>query len=254
MLKLTPLSSGSKGNASVLSWPNGHVLIDCGINNKILTKALENINLSPKDLKGIIVTHEHKDHIGGVANVCKKHNLPAFISHGTHKIFKEPYIQVNNFNIHQPFEIDGLIISPFPIPHDARETCAFTFHLQETPHKKMGYLTDCGHITPHIVEVLKSCSVLALEANHCPLMLDDGPYPPALKRRVGGDYGHLSNEQAAELLEQISGNLTHVCLMHLSEKNNSEQRALTTCRQILPENVQLWAAKQDAPTLAIELT
>lgn len=253
MLKLTPLASGSKGNASLLSWKDSHMLIDCGINNKALTAALEKVNLSPSDLEGIVVTHEHADHIGGVRTVCKKHGIPAYLSEGTLKHFDASGLDVVTFDIHEAFEVNDLTLSPFPIPHDARETCAFTFHLNEAPEKRMGYLTDCGHVTPYIVERLKGCSSLALEANHCPDMLREGPYPPSLKLRVGGGYGHLSNGQAADLLERLKDDLSEVCLMHLSEKNNSEAKALEICRSALPEHIKLRAATQNEPAEALVL-
>ena len=244
-ITLTPLASGSKGNLSLLTWnENFHALIDCGLTVKNVKKLLQEQGVEPTQLSAIIVTHEHADHIRGVGPLARKYNLPVYLSAGTQKTYNLEHVAIRTFSIHEPFEIEGLMVCPFPIPHDARETCAFTMHLVDHPTKRMGYLTDCGHITPFVVEKLKGVEVLALEANHCPDMLSVGPYPPSLKQRVGGAYGHLSNQQAADLLKHIHPTLKDIRLMHMSEKNNTIEEALKVCRTQVPEHIPMSVAAQ----------
>lgn len=256
-ITLTPLASGSKGNVSLLTWNEKfHALIDCGLPIRNVKKLLEDQGVDPASLSAIIVTHEHGDHIRGVGPFARRYNLPVYMSAGTQKHHNLEHVFIKNFSIHDDFEIDGLTVSPFPVPHDARETCAFTMHLNDYPEKRMGYLTDCGHITPHIVEKLKGVEVIALEANHCPEMLRVGPYPPSLRQRVGGSYGHLANQQTADLLKHIHPTLKDIRLMHLSEKNNTPEEAIRVCKTELPDHVNISVAAQhnssDTLTLHID--
>ena len=250
MLTLTPLASGSKGNATLLSWNDRyHALIDCGIGIRAIEKKLAEQGLEPTQLCALIVTHEHGDHIAGVGPLARKYNLPVYLSQGTAKVsgktLKLGKAQTHIFCIHTPFSLEGgLTCTPFPVPHDARENCAFTFKLDGLS-EQMGYLTDCGHITPHIITMLQEVSALAIEANHCPEMLRKGPYPAALKQRVGGFYGHLANEQTAELLRVLRDNLKSVRLMHLSEQNNSPKKALDICKASLNDDTEIIAASQE---------
>lgn len=255
-ISLTPLASGSKGNVSLLSWGaerKFHALIDCGLPTRNIKRLLEDVDVDPTSLSAIIITHEHGDHIRGAGPFARKFNLPVYISQGTQKHHNFEHVFVKNFSVHEPFELDGLVISPFPVPHDARETCAFTWHLTNYPEKRMGYLTDCGHVTPHIVEQLKGVEVIALEANHCPDMLREGPYPPSLKQRVGGSYGHLANHQTADLLKHIHPTLKDIRLMHLSEKNNTAEEAIRVCKEVLPEHVNVSVAAQHTFSERLEL-
>jgi phosphoribosyl 1,2-cyclic phosphodiesterase len=254
LIKMTPLASGSKGNATLLSWgENNHALIDCGIRIKPMEEALKKQGIEASDLDAIIVTHEHGDHISGVSPFSRKHGTPIFMSRGTSKKADHKGVVITTFNIHESFAICGLQVNPFPVPHDARETCAFTFNLENMPEKRIGYLTDCGHITPHVKEMLSGISVLALEANHCPDMLHGGPYPQSLKARVGGMYGHLSNQQTASLLRYLKEDLVEVRLMHISENNNSPERALEICKEALHPHTNIIAARQDAAVDALIL-
>lgn len=256
-ITLTPLASGSKGNVSLLSWGSErkyHALIDCGLPIRTVKKLLEELDVDPTSLSAIIVTHEHGDHIRGVGPFARRYNLPVYMSAGTQKTHNLDRVFIKNFSIHETFDIEGLILAPFPIPHDARETCAFTLHLKDHPNKRMGYLTDCGHITPHIVEKLTGVEALALEANHCPDMLREGPYPSSLKQRVGGSYGHLANHQTADLLKHIHPSLKDVRLMHLSEKNNTPEEAIRVCKQYLPEHINISVAHQHISSEQLILT
>ncbi len=249
-IRLTPLASGSKGNATLIQWQNNCLLIDCGPNAKTLDARLDDLGLTGADLTAIIVTHEHSDHINGAPVFARRHNLPIYMSRGTYMAASHKFNgqeSIAFFDIHSSFELEGLHIHPFPVPHDARENCAFTFSLEKDADEHLGYLTDCGHITPHIVEALQACTHLALEANHCPKMLQVGPYPAQLKKRVGGDYGHLANEQAAALLQALP-QVEDVRLMHLSEQNNAPEKALEIIRQAADAHVNISVAWQDKPS------
>lgn len=251
---LTPLASGSKGNATLLTWKgNTHALIDCGLRTKMIEKLLAEKGLEPTQLSAIIVTHEHGDHISGVAPLARKYNIPTYMTKGTAKFADLKNVPLRHFNAHTAFDIEGMVFTPFPVPHDARETCAFTFHEVEKPHHKMGYLTDCGHVTPHIEQMLEGVKALAIEANHCRDMLQKGPYPYALKQRVMGKHGHLSNEQTASLLTKLASTLKKVHLMHLSEENNCPKKAKNICLNALNvHNVEMVVATQNNPAPPLE--
>ncbi|MFT7144150.1 MAG: phosphoribosyl 1,2-cyclic phosphodiesterase [bacterium] len=253
-MKLTPLASGSKGNCTLLTWHgNNHALIDCGITTKALEKALESQGIEPTQISAIIVTHEHGDHISGVAPLARKYNIATYMTKGTARFADLKKVPVRYFNLQSTFDIDGLTFTPFPVPHDARETCAFTFHITNEPEHKMGYLTDCGHVTPHIEKMLKGVKALAIEANHCRDMLQAGPYPYSLKKRVMGNQGHLSNEQTAALLKTLAPSLKKVHLMHLSEENNCKEKAKRICLAALNmTNIDMVVATQNNPAPPLE--
>ncbi len=256
-ITLTPLASGSKGNANLLTWGKNqdkHLLIDCGIRIKAIEKTLLMQGLEATQLSAIIVTHAHADHISGVAPLARKYNIPTFMTKGTAKFADLKGVPLAHYGIDQPFELEGLHIHPFTVPHDARETAAFTFHETETPDKKMGYLTDCGHITPHIETMLTGVQALAVEANHCRDMLMNGPYPYSLKKRVSGDLGHLSNEQTAQLLGKLSQALKKVHLLHLSEENNCPIKAKNICFKALNNpQAEMVVAMQNNPAPPLTL-
>ncbi len=182
-------------------------------------KRMQRLGVTPADLDAILVTHEHSDHISGVGRFARRHDIPVWMTPGTHAACPEPSPpQVREVNCHRQFRIGGLDIMPIPVPHDAREPCQYRF---DDGQRRLGILTDTGHVTPHIVECLDGCHVIAVEFNHDVELLRQGPYPPTLKNRVGGRHGHLNNDQAADLLKRVDrSNLQRVVAVHLSEVNN----------------------------------
>jgi len=225
-MRFACLGSGSEGNALVVEAGDTRILLDCGFGLRETVARLGRFGLAPEDLHAIVVTHEHSDHIGGVARLAAKFGLPVWVSHGTHA-FLANLDQVPGdchlFDSHSAFAIGALSIQPFPVPHDAREPAQFVFG---DGRVRLGVLTDTGCSTPHIQAMLSGCEALVLECNHDPAMLANGPYPPSLKRRVAGNYGHLDNAAAAELLRTLdTGRLQHIIAAHLSRKNNTPQLA-----------------------------
>jgi phosphoribosyl 1,2-cyclic phosphodiesterase len=225
-VRFASLGSGSSGNGLVVEAGSTRVLVDCGFSLTETRSRLARVGLVPDDLDAILVTHEHSDHVGGVARLAVKHDLPVWCTHGTLVSWRTqadglPWTEM--IDPHRSFTIGALEIQPFSVPHDAREPVQFVF--SDGDHT-LGVLTDTGHITPHIAATLSGVNALVLECNHDAGMLANGAYPPSLKRRVGGEYGHLENRQAAALLEQmdVSG-LRHVIAAHLSQKNNTPAHA-----------------------------
>ncbi|WP_144393418.1 MBL fold metallo-hydrolase [Pleionea sediminis] len=213
------LGSGSKGNAILIVAGEAKVLVDCGFGIKELIKRLDNKGINVESLSAILVTHEHSDHASGVARVARKFGIPVFLSRGTHLHRScEPIDNVEYLTGESEFSIGELKVLPFTVPHDAREPIQFVFSYQ---NKRLGLITDTGRITSHIVDVLSNTHTLLLEFNHDPVMLRKSKYPAALKQRIAGDYGHLSNQQALSLLEAMDkSQLKRVVAMHLSEENN----------------------------------
>jgi len=219
-MRFASLGSGSRGNATVVSHGNTTLLVDCGFSAKETEKRLQRFELEPGKLSGIVVTHEHADHINGVRVLARKYQLPVYATAGTASHLAADVMSlVEEFSCHEVFSVGDIEVQPFPVPHDAREPSQFVF--SDGQHR-LGLLTDVGMSTPVIEQALSACDALLLEANHDMEMLDSGEYPEHLKYRVSGRLGHLNNIQSAKILENIdTSRLQHIVAMHLSEKNNS---------------------------------
>lgn len=207
-------------------------MVDCGFSCTEVERRLARLERTPADVDAILVTHEHTDHIGGVARLARKHGIPVWATCGTLAAGEDGgFDRANRFSCHRPFAIGALQVRPFPVPHDAREPCQFVF---DDGVARLGILTDIGSLTPHVVRSLDGVDALMLEFNHDIEMLAVGPYPPRLKQRVGGDFGHLNNAQAAELLRRLDrSRLRRLVAAHLSEKNNHPERV----RRVLEETL-----------------
>lgn len=224
-MRFAILGSGSRGNAAVIAAGATRVLLDCGLGLRECEARLQRFGLAAADLDAILVTHEHNDHLGGVSAVARRHALPVWLTAGTLRAWREapPPELLRLFNPHESFAIGDLRIEPYPVPHDAQEPCQYVFG---DGRLRLGVLSDAGSVTPHMREMLNACDSLLIEFNHDPELLAKGPYPPTLKRRVGGSRGHLSNAQAAGLLATIDcTRLQHLVLTHISETNNTPEHA-----------------------------
>jgi phosphoribosyl 1,2-cyclic phosphodiesterase len=226
-LRFASLGSGSRGNGTLVASGNCCLLVDCGFTIKETELRMARLGMSPSNLSAILVTHEHSDHLSGVAPLARKYRLPVYLTPGTLRardIGSLPRIVL--IEGHQPFSVADIQVTPVAVPHDAREPAQFVFR---SCGSSLGLLTDLGTITPHVEAQFGNCDALVLEANHDPSLLAQGPYPPSLKRRVGGAYGHLSNQQAAGFLQRVgSDQLQHLVVAHISEKNNSIELARET--------------------------
>ena len=223
-MRFASLGSGSRGNATLIEAAGTRLLLDCGFAARELEQRLARLEVAPDSLDAILVTHEHQDHIRGVGAVARRYGLPVWLTHGTRRSGRLGEVADTRLlpPDHKPFRIGDIQISPYPVPHDAREPVQFVFQCKGS---RLGVLTDAGMVTPHIVEMLQACNALLLECNHDTQMLVSGPYPPSLQRRVGGQLGHLSNRQAAQLLGSLEhARLEHLVAGHLSERNNCPQR------------------------------
>jgi len=200
-------------------------MIDCGFSIAATEARLARLGRSMDDVDALLVTHEHSDHIGGVARLARRYAVPVWMTPGTWGAAPDRDVPgLNLFNCHAPFEVGDLQVEPLPVPHDAREPCQFVF---SNGDRRLGILTDSGHVTRHMTSVLSGCDALVVECNHDLDMLMRGPYPQAVKRRVAGDRGHLNNAQAAALVEAIDHTrLQHLVAVHISDTNNTRGLAL----------------------------
>lgn len=214
------LGSGSKGNATLVRHQDTLILIDCGFSVKEAEKRLDRLGVSADQLDAVLVTHEHGDHINGVGALVRKYQLPLYITAGTFRSKKMGKIpDLRTISSYQPFSVKSLDITPVAVPHDACEPAQFIIECQG---KRLGILTDLGNISPHVEMHYQECDALILEANHDPVMLASGPYPQSLKQRVGGAWGHLSNQQAARFLQSVNrSKLEHLVVAHISRQNNT---------------------------------
>jgi phosphoribosyl 1,2-cyclic phosphodiesterase len=246
MLRFISLASGSRGNASLVEFGSTLLMIDCGLPCKVLEERLKAVDRQPRDVTAILITHEHTDHAQGVATFSKRHNTPVWMTPGTASAMPS-ITRVHELSCHRPLAIGGIDVQPYPVPHDAREPCQFTF---AAAGRRLGMLTDAGCITPHIVERLTACDALALECNHDFESLQRGPYPDSLKARVGSRFGHLNNHQTTELLARLDATRVQWLLgLHLSERNNSPEHVRATLEPALEKaRYPLHLATQDAPT------
>ena len=230
MIRFACLGSGSRGNGLVVEVGDGRhttrVLVDCGFNCRETVARLARLGLRPADLCGLLVTHEHSDHLGGVFRFAARYGIRVFLTHGTLSCVEAAIQQlaaVEVIDSHLPFKIDGLGARPFPVPHDAREPVQFVF---SDGARRLGLLTDTGHATTHVERMLSGVDALILECNHDLRMLESGRYPIWLRRRIASPYGHLDNEAAARLLAVLDrSKLQHLVAAHLSHQNNTAELA-----------------------------
>ena len=333
MVRFTVLASGSKGNSTVVSGGRTRILVDCGLSCRELFRRMKLAGEEPDTLDAIVITHEHMDHINGLAVTARKLGIPVYFTEATHRAWMrwltprrqmtyaqwleqcrrqaaerqaeanaaaeegepdepeaEPEAEmqpavagapmqasdpapkpasdgppsrkedptwlpaVEYFQAGQPFEIGDIAVSPFTIPHDAADPVGFVFSAEGL---RMAFATDLGYIPPNVKAQLQGVDLLLLESNHDLEMLRDGPYPWAVKQRVLSRVGHLSNEAAAEFLENgYDGQAAYVILAHLSESNNLPELARVTAERALNGRASLLAnrlllAAQHEPLSAI---
>ncbi len=226
-MRFASLGSGSRGNSLLVDAGDTKLLLDCGFSVRATTDKLGRLGVSPEEISGILVTHEHGDHIAGVFKFASRFSTPVYLTHGTHIAAPcgKSLSACRMIDSHASFVIGSLEIHPFPVPHDAREPVQFAF---SDGVRRLGVLTDTGSITQHVIDVLRVCDALVLECNHDSELLAASSYPMTLQRRISGNFGHLSNRQAVSLLLQIeTRQLQHIVAAHLSEQNNRRELVVT---------------------------
>lgn len=233
-----PLFSGSGGNASLVEAGGVRILIDAGVTGTALTQALCEIEVDPKSVSAILVTHEHSDHVHGVGVFSRKYDVPVYANKGTWEGMR-PCVgniaqkNVRVFETNRDFYIQTVNVTPFKTPHDARESVGYRIDFDG---KRLAVMTDVGVVEPGLLDAVEGVDLLLIEANHDVDMLRMGDYPYVLKRRILSDVGHLSNESAGKALAKLYlRGLRRAILGHLSRDNNMEELALETVRAVLRE-------------------
>ena len=256
-MRFTSIASGSSGNASYIGTDNTHILVDVGVTMKAINEGLHAMNLDLRDIQAIFLTHEHIDHIRAVGTISRKYGIPIY---STLETLRETLLNKTlgavpkemMFPI-QPDEavtIGDLAVTPFTIDHDAANPVGYRMEETETG-KKAAVATDLGHFDAYIQSNLRGVNAMVLEANHDIAMLNAGPYPLSLKRRILSDHGHLSNENSGRLLDQVlHSELRHVFLGHLSAENNLPELALRTVREQIDQSDSEYHAKDFDITVA----
>lgn len=235
-MQICMLASGSRGNSIYVSDGDTSVLIDAGLSGIEIERRMKSRDLNVDDIDAIIVSHEHSDHIQGVGVLARRYNLPVYISPETYNTASAQLgsiKEIKNFSCGTEFNINDLNIRPFSISHDASDPAGFTIGCNG---QKIGIATDLGIATAMVRQHLKDCCCLIIEANHDIRMLEEGPYPWSVKQRVKGRTGHLSNESSRELLmDIITDRMSHVILAHLSQTNNTPEKAFQVVTEHLPD-------------------
>ena len=234
-MRLCSIASGSSGNCIYVGSESTHLLVDTGISKKRIEEGLKELDVKGNELNGILITHEHSDHIQGLGVFSRKYEIPVYATRGTiegirqsKSLGKLPEGLLREIQIDHPFSIGNIEVNPFRISHDAKEPAAYRF---ASGSKSVAVATDMGIYDDYTVEHLRDLDAILLEANHDIHMLEVGVYPYHLKRRVAGDKGHLSNETSGRLLCDILNNhMKSIILGHLSKENNYEQLAYETVK------------------------
>lgn len=251
------VASGSSGNCAVWNVGQTTVLIDLGVSVRALNKALHDIDMEISDLSAVLLTHEHTDHIKGLATFVKKYDLPVYATFGTAAAIlqKLPQAEKNlrTFAGGEQFDIDRLHVQSMPTPHDAADPVAYRI---DGGGYQLGYVTDVGFLPDDIQDTISGCDTVVLESNHDVDMLRTGPYPMYLKQRIRGKYGHLSNEDCAQGAAALAQTGTkRLVLAHLSDKNNNPLVALRcTQRALRGMDCELYVAARGAMEQPIWLT
>ncbi len=231
MLKFRSLYSGSSGNSLLVKTEYTNLLIDAGVSCKKIETALSLSEINPSSIDGILITHEHTDHVQGLGTLAKKYDIPIFVNKKTLEAMPKQKEKINEkkinlFTIEEKFEINDLKIKPFSIPHDAANPCGFSIFKD---NKKISIATDIGHMSNGIIKNLEGSNFLLLESNYDPQILMYSRYPYQLKTRIAGPRGHLSNEAAGKTISYLmDSGLNQVMLGHLSKESNFPELAYKT--------------------------
>jgi phosphoribosyl 1,2-cyclic phosphodiesterase len=265
-VSVTVLASGSRGNSTLIASTTTRVLVDAGISCRETFKRLKSLGEDPHRISAIVITHEHSDHVDGLAALARKLNVPVFMTGAAHQIWQRamrdeageaPALdRLELFCAGRSFQIGDISLMPFTIPHDAADPVGFTFRAEGV---KVALAMDLGYVPPNISDHLRGCDVLVMESNHDLEMLRGGPYPWSVKQRVMSRVGHLSNDALADFFrDSYDGGASYVVLAHLSEQNNhpeiarrAAETALGPRRTLLGNRVLL--ASQTEPMQPIRL-
>ncbi len=259
-MRFCVLGSGSKGNSVFVESGNTRILIDAGFSGVEIKRRLESIGQDVDGLAALLVTHEHRDHVGGAGILSRRCKLPVYANASTHRAAEHIVGDLPasyEFNTGEPFVLSGLEIHPFRISHDTADPVGFII---SDGTYMLGFCTDTGKVTSLIRHHLARCHGMVLEANHDPLMLQNGPYPQQLKQRVRSNQGHLANDDAGQLLRELAGGpLRHVVLAHLSNTNNLPNLVKeTVCGQLaqVANNIIISLAEQEraGPIISLDNT
>ena len=256
MFNFCSLYSGSSGNSLFVESENTKLLVDAGVSSKKIEEALGNLEIDPTSIDGILITHEHSDHVQGLGTFAKKFNLPVFVNEKTLDAMPKQKEKISEkniklFNINEKFEIGDLKVKPFSIPHDAANPCGFNIFKDD---KKISIATDIGHTTNGILKNLEDSIFIMLESNYDPEVLKYSKYPYQLKTRIAGPDGHLSNELAGKTISYLlNSGLKQAVLGHLSKQSNFPELAYKTvideimCTKYDENSLKLSVASRDIP-------
>ena len=251
-LGITILGSGSRGNALVIQAPDGAVLLDAGFSARELDDRLAQTGVEPTALRGVIVSHEHADHVRGLRVFAERYGLPVFANRGTATVLKKRDERLGRlclFAAGNPFAVGPFTVHPFSIPHDASDPVAFVL---QAHGRRIGVATDLGHVNHLVEHQLRGCDALVIESNHDLGMLGNSTRPWALKQRILGRHGHLSNEACVALLQRVVDARTrHVVMAHTSEECNRyelvAQMAIDCLASLGRTDIAAHIARQDEP-------
>ncbi|OKZ75883.1 MAG: hypothetical protein BHW00_00805 [Clostridium sp. 26_22] len=256
MFNFCSLYSGSSGNSLFVESENTKLLVDAGVSSKKIEEALANLEIDPTSIDGILITHEHSDHVQGLGTFAKKFNLPVFVNEKTLDAMPKQKEKISEkniklFNINEKFEIGDLKVKPFSIPHDAANPCGFNIFKDD---KKISIATDIGHMTNGVLKNLEDSIFIMLESNYDPEVLKYSKYPYQLKTRIAGPDGHLSNELAGKTISYLlNSGLKQAVLGHLSKQSNFPELAYKTvideimCTKYDENSLKLSVASRDIP-------
>ncbi len=254
MLRVTILGSGSGGNCALVEGGGTRLLVDAGFSGRQIRERLASADRRLEDIDGIILTHEHSDHVAGLPVLCERHGIALYCNRGTGDEIRPRIPGFGNWRFFQTgdvFPVGALTVETFGIPHDAADPVAFVVGFEDL---SAGFVTDLGHATRLVIERARRCDALLLEANHDLAMLDgDARRPWAVKQRIRSRHGHLSNEAAAAVAREVAtGRLRHLWLGHLSPDCNTPDLAQRTVAAALADlgagHVHLEVTRQDAPS------
>ena len=249
MLKVSPLFSGSKGNCTLIQSDSVNILLDAGFQYKSILRALNNRGLTQKDISAIIVTHEHADHVAALPYWGKSCVTPVYAPAPIADLLRQRAYFCEVHEISGSFDVGDVTVDVFECSHDAQSCCGYRF---KNGGALFACVTDTGCCTDALIDFLSPCKAIMLESNHDENMLMQGPYPYTLKRRIASDYGHLSNAQAAEVVQKLAHSCVKtIILAHLSEKNNTKElafnatvEAISACGLVEGKDVTVYVADQ----------